>query len=136
MEGAEREALCHTVICTEALRSSSKLYNSSLISSNWSLKIRVRFDSFNSIVHFPSHWNQITLYCNIFTSPNCMFPFIHYKKTAFLLLFLQKRVMSWKTSRVFQKHPMFARKRLLEDEISLNVTDNKAIKFKEQVNVT
>ena len=60
----------------------------------------------------------------------------HYKKTAFLLLFLQKCVTSWKTSRVFQKHPTFARKRLLEDEISLNVTDNRAIKFKEQVNVT
>ena len=56
----------------------------------------------------------------------------HYKKTAFLLLFLQKCVMS----RVFQKHPTFARKRLLEDENSLTVTDNKAIKFREQVNVT
>ena len=61
---------------------------------------------------------------------------IHYKKIAFLLLFLQKRVTSWKTSRVFQKHPTFAIKNLLEDEISLNVTDNRAIKFREQVNVT
>ena len=43
---------------------------------------------------------------------------------------------SWKTSRVFQKHPTFAIKRLLDDEISLNVTDNRAIKFREQVNVT
>ena len=60
----------------------------------------------------------------------------HYKKTAFLLLLLQKRVTFWKTSRVFQKHPTFAIKRLLEDEISLNVTDNRAIKFREQVNVT
>ena len=60
----------------------------------------------------------------------------HYKKTTFLLLFLQKRVTSWKTSCVFQKHPTFAIKRLLEDEISLNVTDNRAIKFREQVNVT
>ena len=62
--------------------------------------------------------------------------FVHYKKTAFLLLFIQKRVTSWKTSRVFQKHPTFAIKRLLEDEISLNVTDNRAVKFTEQVNVT
>ena len=61
---------------------------------------------------------------------------LHYKKTAFLLLFLQKCVTSWKTSQVFQKHPTFARKRLLEDEISLNVTDNRTIKFREQVNVT
>ena len=61
---------------------------------------------------------------------------LHYKKTTFLLLFLQKRVTSWKTSRVFQKHLTFAIKRLLEDEISLNVTDNRAIKFREQVNVT
>ena len=60
----------------------------------------------------------------------------HYKKTTFLLLFLQKRVTSWKMSRVFQKHPMFAIKRLLEDEISLNVTNNRAIKFREQMNVT
>ena len=60
----------------------------------------------------------------------------HYKKTSFLLLFLQKCVKSWKTSYVLQKHPTFAIKRLLEDEISLNVTDNRAIKFREQVNVT